>query len=209
MRAVGVRLYRARFSTNVERVALTLALKGLEAESVWIEYSDRSLVEEVSGQRLVPVLDYSGEIVVDSMQIVRFLDQRHPDPPLYPADPARFRELLSFVDWFNVSWKGPPNQIEAELGKPEPSQTLIRVLGERMIRSLDEFERMLTARDYLLGSELSAADIAAFPFLKYATLHDPADDELFHLILRDRQRDGRDRPRLAAWIDRMNALPRA
>jgi glutathione S-transferase len=68
---------------------------------------------------------------------------------------------------------------------------------------------MLDGHDYLLGDELTAADICAFPFLKFATLHDPEDDELFHLILRDRQRDGRDRPRLAAWIDRVNALPRA
>ncbi len=45
-----IRLYRARWSTNVERVTLALAHKGLEAESVWIEYSDRSEVERVSGQ---------------------------------------------------------------------------------------------------------------------------------------------------------------
>jgi glutathione S-transferase len=55
-----IRLYRARFSTNVERVALALAHKRLGAEPVWIEYSDRSLVEQVSGQGLVPVLDYDG-----------------------------------------------------------------------------------------------------------------------------------------------------
>jgi maleylacetoacetate isomerase len=201
-----IRLYRAPFSTNVERVTLTLALKGLTAEPVWIDYSDRSLVERVSGQPLVPVLDYDGEIVVESMDIVRFLDERHPDPPLYPADP---REVLEFIEWFNASWKGPPNQIEAELGRPAPGEALIAELGRDMVRSLNRFEEMLAGRDYLFGDELTAADICAFPFLKYATLHDPADDELFHLILRDRQRDGRARPRLAAWIDRVNAIPRA
>jgi maleylacetoacetate isomerase len=201
-----IRLYRARFSTNVERVALTLALKGLTAESVWIDYSDRSLVEQVSGQPLVPVLDHDGEIVVESMDIVRFLDERHSDPPLYPADP---RDVIEFILWFNGSWKGPPNRIEAELGKPAPDQALIAALEGDMVRSLNRFEEMLAGRDYLFGDTLSAADVCAFPFLKYATLHDPADDELFHLILRDRQRDGRPRPRLAAWIDRVNAIPRA
>jgi hypothetical protein len=43
----------------------------------------------------------------------------------------------------------------------------------------------------------------------FATLHDPEDDEVFHVIPRDRQRDGKPRPRLAARIDRINALPRA
>jgi maleylpyruvate isomerase len=201
-----IRLYRARFSTNVERVALTLAVKGLEAESVWIEYSDRSVVEQVSGQGLVPVLDYDGEIVTESMDIVRVLDERHPEPPLYQGDPA---EVLAFVDWFNSSWKLPPNRIEEELGRPEPDQALIAELERSMVESLDRFEAMLSGSDFLFGDSLSAADVCAFPFLKYATLHDPEDDELFHLILRDRQRDGVERPRLAAWIERMDALPRA
>jgi len=52
-----LRLYRAPFSTNVERVALALAHKGLEVESMFISYEDRSLVEEVSGQGLVPVIE--------------------------------------------------------------------------------------------------------------------------------------------------------
>jgi glutathione S-transferase len=201
-----IRLYRAAYSTNCERVALALGLKGLAAESVWIAYEDRSPVEAVSGQGLVPVLDYDGEILAESMDIVRFLDQRHPDPPLYPPDPT---EALAFVDWFNGTWKGPPNEIEAELGKPEPDHARIEALASEMIRHLDRFEEMLAEGDYLIGNRLTAADLCAFPFLKFATLHDPADGELFHLILRDRQRDGRDRPRLAAWIGRLDALPRA
>jgi glutathione S-transferase len=174
---------------------------------VWISYGDRSPVERASGQGLVPVLDYDGEILVESMDIVRELDRRHPDPPLYPAD--RNDEIEDFVDWFNGSWKGPPNQIEAELGKPHPDEALIGELEHQMHQALDRFEEMLESSPYLLGDALTAADICAFPFLKFATLHDPDDDELFHLILRDRQRDGTRRPRLAAWIERVNALPRA
>jgi glutathione S-transferase len=165
------------------------------------------VVERVSGQPLVPVLDLDGEIVVESMDIVRFLDERHPEPPLYP--PALAGEIDDFVDWFNSAWKGPPNEIEAELGKPEPDGRRIGELEAEMVASLDRFEAMLARGDYLLGDSLTAADICAFPFLKFATLHDPEDDELFHLILRDKQRDGRARPRLAAWIARIDALPRA
>jgi glutathione S-transferase len=203
-----ITLYRARFSTNVERVAMTLALKGVrDVESVWIGYDDRSEVERVSGQPLVPVLDYDGEMLVESMDIVRELDRRHPEPPLYP--PEREAEILEFVDWFNSTWKVPPNRIEEELGKEAPDQELIAELGAEMIRHLDRFEDMLAGGDYLIGDTLTAADICAFPFLKFSSVQDPADDELFHLILRDRQRDGRRRPRLAAWVSRVDALPRA
>ncbi|MEA2448483.1 MAG: hypothetical protein QOG63_415 [Thermoleophilaceae bacterium] len=203
-----IRLYRARFSTNVERVALALAHKGLEAESVWIEYSDRSAVEQVSGQGLVPVIDHDGHVVADSMEIVRFLEERHPQPPLFPGDPARRAEMLVLIDWFNRVWKRPPNEIEAELTKPAPDRERVAEMAALMRAYLDLFEDMLAGREYLIGSEFTAADVCAFPFLKYAVLHDPADDELFHRVLRDYQRD-RQRPRLEAWIRRVDQRPRA
>ena len=78
-----------------------------------------------------------------------------------------------------------------------------------MEAALDVFERMLEGRDYLMGDEVSAADFVAFPFLKYGRFRDPADDELFHRILELHQQLGDDHPRLAAWIERVNALPRA
>jgi glutathione S-transferase len=196
-----VKLYRARFSTNVERVTLALAHKGLSADSVWIEYSDRSPVEEVSGQGLVPVLvDDDGTVVTESMDIVRYLDERQPDPPLYPSDPARREEMLVFIDWFNAVWKVAPNAIEAG-AEVEPHSA-------SMAAALDRFERMLSGRDHLMGDEFSAADIAAFPFLKYALLRDPEDDELFHRILEEHQPLGDGHPRLADWIRRVDQRPR-
>ncbi len=66
-----------------------------------IDYGDRSVVERVSGQGLVPVIDDGGTVVADSMQIVRYLEERRAEPPLYPADEARRAEMDVFIDWFN------------------------------------------------------------------------------------------------------------
>ena len=204
-----LRLYRAPFSTNVERVALALAHKGLEVESVVISYEDRSQVVEVSGQGLVPVLVDGDEVVPDSTRILRHLEARWPDPPLFPRDPARRAELDVFLDWFNEVWKGPPNAIEEELERPQPDECRVEALSGLMRASLDRFEAMLNGRDHLFGDDFSAADCAAFPFLKYAKLRDPEDDELFHRILEDKLRLDGGHPRLAAWIDRVNERPRA
>jgi glutathione S-transferase len=204
-----IRLYRADFSTNAERVALALAHKGVEVESVVIDYADRSEVERVSGQPLVPVLDDEGTIVVDSMEIVRYLDAKFPEPPLYPAGEARRAEVLVFVDWFNRVWKGPPNEIEAEESLAQPDRERIAALSAEMAAALDRFEAMLAGREYLMGDAFSAADIAAFPFLKYALMRDPADDEAFHRILDEHQRLGDEHARLRAWIRRVDTRPRA
>src|SRR5918995_647977 len=85
-RRIVIRLWRAPWSTNVERVALALAYKQLEVESVMIDYADRSPVIEVSGQALVPVIEDGGTVVADSTAILRHLEERYPDPPLFPRD---------------------------------------------------------------------------------------------------------------------------
>jgi glutathione S-transferase len=202
-----LRLYRAPYSTNVERVTLALAHKGLgsEVESVTIDYADRTPVLEVSGQPLVPVLEDDGLVVVDSLAILRHLEERWPEPPLFPADPARAAELDVFLDWFDRVWKVAPNAIEAELRAESPDSERIAELGAEMNARLDLFEAMLSGRDHLLGG-FSAADCAAYPFLKYAAGRDPQDPDLFHEVCDTHQTtDGR--PALAAWIERMAGRP--
>ena len=206
-----LRLYGFRFSTNVERVALALAHKGLPAELVAVHPADRMPVRAVSGQDLVPVLDDDGTIVHDSTAILYHLEERFPEPPLFPSDPARRAEVDVFLDWFNRVWKRPPNVITNELEKPDTDTALVERMGEEMTAVLDVFERLLTGRDHLMGDEFSVADCAAWPFLRYATSGlDPSDSWLFHQVLVDRQaavREGR-HPQLAGWIDRVAARPR-
>ena len=205
-----MRVFRIPFSTNVERVALALGHKGVAVEWVDVDPADRSPVRDVSGQDLVPVLQTDeNELVVDSMRIVAWLESRRPDPPLWPADPARRAEVDVFVDWFNRVWKVPPNAIEAELRRPQPDETKIEGWAEELRGWLHWFEALLEGRDHLMGDGFGAADVAAFPFLKYGVMHDPDDDELFHQILRERLPVDGVFPRVEAWIRRVDERPRA
>ncbi len=203
-----LRLYRFELSTNVERVALALAYKDLDVESVRIDPGDRSIVREVSGQELVPVLVDDDTVVVDSTRILEHLEERFPDPPLYPHDPAKRAETRLFIDWFNRVWKRPPNEIDAELDRPEPEGERIESLGAELTESLDLFDALLTGRDYLLG-EFSAADCAAFPFLRFALFREEDDPWRFHHILVERLRLEPRHANLRGWLERMEARPRA
>jgi glutathione S-transferase len=206
---MALRVYRIPFSTNVERVALAAAHKGVEIDWVDVDEADRSPVEALSGQSLVPVLVDGGEIVTDSPVILRRLEERFPEPPLYPREAARRAEVEVFVDWFNLVWKRPPNLIADEEAKPQPDTALIAELGGRTRASLDTFEALLDGRDYLFG-EFGIADVVAFPFLKYAVLGLPeGDDDRFHAILVEHQPLGHGYPRLRAWVHRVDARPRA
>jgi maleylacetoacetate isomerase len=203
-----MRVYRIPFSTNVERVSLALAHKGLDVEWEEVDPRDRSPVVNISGQPLVPVLVDDGRVLADSTAIIQYLEERQPEPALFPRDEARRAELEVFLDWFNRVWKRPPNEIEAERSNEAPDQERIAALGGELSAALDLFEGLLDGRGFLFG-EFSAADCAVFPFLKYALLHDARDTEDFHMILREFQPLDDGHARLTDWIRRVNERPRA
>jgi glutathione S-transferase len=204
----GLRLYAIPFSTNVERVALALGHKGVDAEVAMCDPADRSPIREVSGQDLVPVLEDEGFVVADSSRIVEHLEERFPDPPLFPAGAADSALVRIFVDWFNRVWKVPPNRMEAELGGEHPDLLLVEALAAEMRASLALFEGMLDGRSHLMGEEFSAADCAAFPFLKYGLWLRDDDDERFHRILAEHLSLDGAYPRLEDWLRRVDERPR-
>jgi glutathione S-transferase len=188
---------------------MALGHKGIEAEAITVKPDDRSQVERASGQGLVPVAEFDGEIVADSTAILRRLEALHPDPPLWPAAAAARAETDIFIDWFNRVWKVAPNAIAAEIEKPTSDQFVIDAHAEELEGGLRVFDALLDGRAYLLGDALSVADCVAFPFLRYAAMRDPADDELFHRVLEDYQPLGDAHPNLRAWIERVDGHPRA
>jgi glutathione S-transferase len=203
-----LKLVRFERSTNVERVALALAYKGIEVESIGVTPEDRSPVRELSGQDLVPVL-IDGELVLpDSTAILEHLEERFPEPPLYSADPARRAEVRIFIDWFNRVWKAPPNRMAdaIDLGTADP-EALARD-GAWLQEALELFEALLDGRDHLFG-DFGAADCAAWPFLRYAKSIDRDDPWTFHHVLHDHMQLDARHARLADWIDRVGARPMA
>lgn len=206
-----IRVHRIPYSTNVERVALAAGIKGMDVEWVDHDPADRGAIVALSGQELVPVAEIDGDAVADSMRIVERLEQLRPEPALYPEHPASRAMVAIFIDWFNEVWKGPPNAIDAERAGQAPDEARIELLllGARSLTP--RFEGMLSAHRYLMTSEApSAADVCAFPFLKYALAETPADDvEPFHRILEECLKPADDLPHLLEWVRRVDALPRA
>jgi len=201
-----VRIHRIPLSTNVERLAIAAGLKGVAVEWVDHDPQDRSAILALSGQELVPVVETGeGEILTDSPRILLWLEERHPEPALLPDDPADRREVLAFCEWFNAVWKRPPNAIDAHRRAGRADDARVAAWGAQLRAYQHGFEALLVGRDFLFGDVPSLADMTAYPFLKFTTA--PEDDDLFHGVLCE-QLPG-ELPRLAAWIERCAALPRA
>jgi glutathione S-transferase len=203
---MSIRVHRVPFSTNVERIALAAGIKGVPVEWVDHDPADRSALIELSGQPLTPVAEFGADVVSDSPRILERLEREHPDPPLYPGDPAQRARAELFVEWFNGVWKVAPNALAAD-EPPLPAEAA--PLTETVDAHTDLFEAMLGAGRYLLGPDVSVADVVAYPFLRYALAEPhPADGDEFHHVLHERLSAG-DHPALKAWVARIAELPQA
>jgi maleylacetoacetate isomerase len=85
-------------------VRIALALKKLSVETAFVhlmkgeQYSPE--YTRINPQNLVPVLEDEGTLLHQSLAIMQYLDERHPDPPLLPADAlgrARARSLALLI----------------------------------------------------------------------------------------------------------------
>lgn len=200
-----LKVHRIPFSTNVERIAIAAAHKGVAID--WCDHADadRSAIRALSGQDLVPVAEFDdGSIVGDSMAILAELERRFPEPALWPAPGTiQRRQVDGFIPWFNDTWKVPPNLLAEAPSSPDAPAWVAQIQATPRY-----FDALLHDRPYLFGDALGVADVIAFPFLRMAAGLDDGDDQAFHAVLHRHLRlDGCQR--LRGWLERLAGLPLA
>ena len=175
-------LYDAARCPYCARARIVLAEKGLAYETVEIDLSDRpAWIYAKNPSGTVPVLEEDGGFVLpESPVIMEYLEERFPDPPLWPADPAERALGRLWLDRF-----------DARLGsdyyarrRGEPSQ-----LDER----LQNLDRALEAQPYLSGREYGLADIGYVPWILRARSNLGVELDPYEA--------------LSAWLDRLGERP--
>lgn len=99
-----MKLYSYFRSSASYRVRIALALKRLDHEYLPVhlvrnEQAKAPYADKVAS-RLVPALDDDGHLLTQSMAIIEYLDETHPEPPLLPGNAlarARIRALAQDV----------------------------------------------------------------------------------------------------------------
>ena len=175
-------LYDAARCPYCARVRIALAEKGVEFETVEVDLRNRpEWIYEKNPTGRVPVIEEDdGRPLPESSVIMEFLDERYPEPPLLPADPAdraHVRCLIFRDDEFT-----------------DPYYAFRRGEGfEEFDAALRRFDAMLAEQPYLGGAEYSHPDIAFVPW-----------------VLRARDMLGVDfapYPALVAWLERLLDRP--
>ncbi|MDE2235741.1 MAG: maleylacetoacetate isomerase [Gammaproteobacteria bacterium] len=101
-----MKLYTYFRSTAAYRVRIALNLKGLQADYRYVHLvkdggqQHQPDYRKVNPQGLVPALEDKGQVLTQSLAIIEYLEEVHPNPPLLPKDSpgrARVRALAQIV----------------------------------------------------------------------------------------------------------------
>jgi glutathione S-transferase len=174
-----ITLYDADRCPYCARVRIVLAEKGVEYETVVIDLDDRpAWIYEKNPLGRVPVLEEGEFLLPESAVIDEYLEERYPEPPLWPADPGERALGRLLVFRFD------------ELSRPYYALRRGEDGGrERLDAELRKLDAILEARPFLTGRDYGLADIAYVPWI---------------LRIRDRLEIPLDRyPALAGWAERL------
>ena len=97
-------LWHLKVSHFSEKARWALDLKGVEHERREPPPGAHMLVALAKTRgagKTFPLLDFEGRTYGDSTDIIRVLEERFPEPPLYPDDPEERRRALELEDWFD------------------------------------------------------------------------------------------------------------
>lgn len=178
-------LYSFWRSQAAYRVRIALHLKGVDIETRTIDLlkgeQHAGTYREINPEGLVPALVEEGERpLVQSLAILEYLDEVHPQPPLLPADPcdrAHVRALAQVpaIDSHPLIVPRVRNYLQNELGLDEAARN--EWLRHWMEEGNRAIEALLTRSPrtgrFCFGDSVTLADICLVPhFTSAAMLYD-------------------------------------
>jgi len=160
-------------SPNCWRVLLTFAFKGIEYQSqrinpaTWDQGDSHFL--RLNPRAKVPVLEDDDTVIYESMAIMAYLEEKHPDTPIFGENPAqtgliwqRIAELIHYT-------LEPVYELsrllmrEAALDDIDHSNQLAQNISEE----LKMIDSQLGKTSYMAGNKISAADIYFYPAVAF------------------------------------------
>jgi maleylacetoacetate isomerase len=166
-----MKLYSAFRSSASYRVRIALALKGLEYETAPIKFAENAHRSEafrkINPQKRVPALALDdGQVLLQSLAIIDYLEETHPEPPLLPKDAierARVRAVAQIIscDIHPLNNLGARQVLTGMFGADD------KKLDEWTTYWIQEgfaaIDRLLEPGPYAFGDTITLADLCIVP----------------------------------------------
>jgi glutathione S-transferase len=160
----GIHLYHGGMSNCSMRVRMTLEEKGLAWTSHHVDLRKAENATPkyfaIHPKGLVPALVHDGVVIIESTDIIDYLDERYPEPPLHPADEEarkKMHEWMRLAADNHISVKAYmfANQIGKRMAKSP--EDLAKYLELQQNEELRDFHAENSSPDGITSERLAAA----------------------------------------------------
>jgi maleylpyruvate isomerase len=170
-----VKLHSYYRSSAAFRVRIALNLKGLAYETQAIHlikdggHNRRPEYRAINPQMRVPALvTPGGEVLIQSLAIIEYLDETHPQPPLLPKDPiarAKVRALSELIacDIHPLNNTSSLRYLKNKLGQEQSA--IDTWYHHWVLEGFEALEQLIEAGPYCCGDAVTIADVCLVPQL--------------------------------------------
>jgi glutathione S-transferase len=208
---MAIELYWGSGSPFAWRVMLALEVKGLPYESKLLEFSKgdhkSAAYLQLNPRGKVPTLKDGDFVINESLAIMSYLDRKYPNPPLFgktAEETALIWRWLLECEAYMVS-AGQKVVRPIFFGKGLENVEEIQQAAQSVRGELKLVDQRLAAAQWLVGDNISAADLGIFPFIQLlvrAASKEAAQPFNLGVVPLEQHY-----PNIARWAKRIEALP--
>ena len=195
---------------NGKKVTILLEELGLEYKITQVSISSDKQLEpgflKLNPRGKVPVLKDDEFVLSESLAIMAYLDKKYPEPPLFGTSPQEtgliWRAILEMEAYIVSAGDKLVRPLFFGQGLEETDK--IQEAAATIRRELKRIDTELEGASWLIGRQMSAADISLFPLVQMifrAAGKDAATPFNFELLPLDKYF-----PHIAAWVKHIEAL---